>query len=410
MKFSVQGFWWSRHGLSTLVASITVGILAAALGAARAGAQACPGDCNGDAAVTVDEIVTVVNIALGTSPIELCVAADTDGNEQASVDELVTMINLALDGCPAIEPLPEDWEEAVDATEFGWAMSGWGPGDGSLWVVGGGLFEGRILRKLRGAWEVVETGLTFPLLNWVHGTSANDVFFGGNDGTILHWDGSTFVKHETPTFLPVWGIWAVAPDDVWAVGGDNNRRQAPLVMHYDGAAWALADVPPLVRPLVHAFFKVWGAATDDVWMVGQNGAILHWNGADFSETGAGISQDLIGIWGTGPDNVMSVGGRGTAEMARWDGERWTKAPASPLPGLNGVWLRGSDVAHVVGINGTVLRVDPASLAVLEQVEVSTGLDLHAVFGDDSGQILAFGANFELPERGVVLHRGLSDDD
>lgn len=387
----------------------SIGTLLASV--ALASAQLCPGDCSGDREVTVDEIVTVVNIALGLSSIDLCPAVDTDGNQEASVDELVTMINLALDGCPPVDPLPENWEEAVDASAFGWVMSGWGPGDGSLWAVGGGLFDGAILRKERGEWTTVDTGLSFPLLNWVHGTSANDVFFGGNDGTVLHWDGVSWEAMETPTLLPVWGLWAEAPDDVWAVGGDNSsRRNPPLVMHYDGEAWRIADVPTLVRPLVHAFFKVWGAGPDDVWMVGQNGAILHWDGEAFTEFGAGVSQDLIGIWGTGADNIMTVGGRGTAEMARWDGSTWTKAPASALPGLNGVWMRRPDVAHVVGINGTVLRVDPATLSVIERDEVPTTLDLHAIFGDSSGQLVAFGANFELPEQGVLLHRGLGNED
>lgn len=402
-----------RHRPPRRRASIALlaGILLAAAAPAPAAAQPCPGDCNGDAAVTVEEIVTVVNIALGTAAIAQCPAADTDGNGEASVDELVTMINLALNGCPPVEPLPEDWEEAVDAGDFGWVMSGWGPGDGSLWAVGGGLFEGRILRRQRGTWQRVDPGLSFELLNWVHGTSASDVFFGGNEGVILHWDGRRWEKQETPTFLPVWGLWANAPDDVWAVGGDNNARTPPLVMRYDGSRWQVAAIPTLARPRVHAFFKVWGSAADDVWMVGQNGAILHWDGTAFTEFGAGVSQDLIGIWGTGPDNVVTVGGRGTAEMARWDGSRWTRAPASALPGLNGVWLRRPDVAHVVGITGTVLRVDPATFTVLDRAEPApTGLDLHAVFGDASGEIFAFGANFVLPERGTVLHRGLSDDE
>ncbi len=387
-----------------------VGIFAVLVLAAPALAQTCPGDCSGDGNVTVDEIVTVVNIALGTAAIDLCRAADTDGNGQASVDELVTMINLALDGCPPPQDLPEDWEVAVDASSFGWAMSGWGAGDGPLSVVGGGLFEGRIMRRRAGTWEQIEHGFAVPLLNWVHGTAPDDVFFGGNDGTVIHWNGREFALQETPTTLPVWGLWATASDDVWAVGGDNARTDPPLVMRYDGSQWALADVPPLVRPRVHAFFKVWGAAADDIWMVGQNGAILNWNGSEFLETGAGISQDLIGIGGTAADNIVSVGGRGTADIARYDGTRWSRAPASQLPGLNGVWLRHPDVAHAVGINGTVIRIDTASLGVIDRVDVPTELDLHAVFGDTNEEILAFGANFLFPERGVVLHRGLTDDE
>jgi photosystem II stability/assembly factor-like uncharacterized protein len=217
-------------------------------------------------------------------------------------------------------------------------------------------------------------------------------------------------QQETPVDQPVWGIWAVAPDDVWAVGGDGVFGFEPFVLRYDGESWSRATLPTIVRPGVSAFFKVWGASADDVYMVGQNGIIMHWNGAEFTEMGVGISQDLIGIWGTGPDDITVVGGRGTAAYAHFDGETWTRAPATSLVGLNGVWTRRSDVAHVVGVLGTVLRIDPRTLEVLAQDPVPTVLEMHAVFGDASGQLFAFGANFDLPEEGVVLIRRLYEDD
>lgn len=59
------------------------------------------GDCNRDDAVTVDEIVTSVNIALGTAPMVMCEECDLDADGNASVDELITSINSALTGPPA---------------------------------------------------------------------------------------------------------------------------------------------------------------------------------------------------------------------------------------------------------------------------------------------------------------------
>lgn len=61
----------------------------------------CLGDCNGDGQVTVDEIVTMVNIALGNATITSCPNGDFDGGGTVTVDEIITALNLALDGCPA---------------------------------------------------------------------------------------------------------------------------------------------------------------------------------------------------------------------------------------------------------------------------------------------------------------------
>jgi ELWxxDGT repeat protein len=61
---------------------------------------ACVGDCHGDGTVTVDELITGVNIALGNVALSQCVALDVDGNGAVTVNELITAVNNALSGCP----------------------------------------------------------------------------------------------------------------------------------------------------------------------------------------------------------------------------------------------------------------------------------------------------------------------
>jgi hypothetical protein len=50
--------------------------------------------------VTVDELLSAVNIALGNSASTECPAADVNGDGQVSVDELLGAVNAALHGCP----------------------------------------------------------------------------------------------------------------------------------------------------------------------------------------------------------------------------------------------------------------------------------------------------------------------
>lgn len=61
--------------------------------------RACTGDCNRDFAVTVDEIVRSVTIALGSSPIDGCPEADADASGTVTVDEIVSAVNNGLNGC-----------------------------------------------------------------------------------------------------------------------------------------------------------------------------------------------------------------------------------------------------------------------------------------------------------------------
>jgi hypothetical protein len=59
----------------------------------------CPGDCNGDGFVTVNELVTAVDIGLEHQPMDVCSALDTDSNGEASINELIGAVESALEGC-----------------------------------------------------------------------------------------------------------------------------------------------------------------------------------------------------------------------------------------------------------------------------------------------------------------------
>ncbi len=79
-----------------LIAIVAVGISSAT----PASAQQCPGDCNRDGEVLINELVMGVNIALGTGRMTLCLNFDPNGDDKVSIDELVRGVRAALDGCP----------------------------------------------------------------------------------------------------------------------------------------------------------------------------------------------------------------------------------------------------------------------------------------------------------------------
>jgi hypothetical protein len=59
------------------------------------------GDCNGDGQVTVDEILTMVDIALGNVGVGTCTAGDANADGRITVDEILTAVRNALNGCGA---------------------------------------------------------------------------------------------------------------------------------------------------------------------------------------------------------------------------------------------------------------------------------------------------------------------
>jgi hypothetical protein len=60
---------------------------------------ACIGDCGRDGKVTVDELLTMVSIALGNASVLDCQGGDANGDNHITVDEILRAVNDALNGC-----------------------------------------------------------------------------------------------------------------------------------------------------------------------------------------------------------------------------------------------------------------------------------------------------------------------
>ena len=87
-----------------VIATIPVGprpwaVAIASLPMCIGGHPTCVGDCGVDRQVTVDELLAMVNIALGNAEVSACQAGDRDGGGQITIDEILAAVNNALNGC-----------------------------------------------------------------------------------------------------------------------------------------------------------------------------------------------------------------------------------------------------------------------------------------------------------------------
>jgi hypothetical protein len=126
----------------------------------------------------------------------------------------------------------------------------------------------------------------------------------------------------------------------------------------------------------------------------------------------GASDDLIALWGTGPDDIVAVGGRAIGIVSTWNGVAWQTKSLAPLPGLNGVWYRRAGRVHVAGVAGTLGVLNAADGSLRDESQ-DTPLDLHGIFGTAGGRLVAVGGNFEgpvPPYQGIALERTLASDE
>jgi hypothetical protein len=90
--------------------------------------------------------------------------------------------------------------------------------------------------------------------------------------------------------------WGGATDDVWFVGDDG------VAIHFDGTHWA--SVPTSVSVALRG---VWGTSQDDVWAVGDGGTILHEDGTGWTAVASPTTNDLYGVWASGPCDIWALG-------------------------------------------------------------------------------------------------------
>jgi hypothetical protein len=59
----------------------------------------CAGDCDGSGEVTINELITLVNLALENSQVSACQPGDVNGDQTITINEIISAVTKALAGC-----------------------------------------------------------------------------------------------------------------------------------------------------------------------------------------------------------------------------------------------------------------------------------------------------------------------
>ncbi len=156
-------------------------------------------------------------------------------------------------------------------------------------------------------------------------------------------------------------VVALSPDDAWAGGFTIGPTGfAPVMLHWNGRAWAKVRVPTTSR-----IDQLSATGPKDVWAM-TDGQPLHWNGTRWATVtlAAAPNMDQGGsLAADGPHDAWYLGGTydpetGNAEnlLEEWNGRAWKMLP---LPdaladggGLAGIAADGPDDVWVAGATAT----------------------------------------------------------
>lgn len=324
---------------------------------------------------------------------------------------LLGLLGLGLGaGCA-----PEARWQVAHEEDAAWLLAA-APGRGELLAVGGQPGSGPqrpgtglVLAAAGG--QVRRLDSPAPgMLWWVHTLPSGVAYLGGESGVVLRYDParpSPLAVVPTDTTATLYGLWASADDDVWAVGGDDG--QPGVVLH--GGAGGLAQERGL--PAAGVLYKIWAADRDRLFVVGATGVILRRSAGAWQRDPAPTTDRLLTVTGTGASEAYAVGGLAEARALRFDGSAWSLLPGTGASGgtleaLAGVGVVGDELV-AVGQRGLVARRRRAdSTGAWQVAEPATALDLHATVAAGGSEV-AVGGNLSQfrvsPPRGVILQRG-----
>jgi len=319
----------------------------------------------------------------------------------------------SLAGCPDDEDPPPPapaWQLVGEAQpEAFLSVSGTSATD--VWAVGGDGSAGPVVQHFDGTtWERRITGSRGDLW-WVHAVSASSVYFGGENATVLHWDGTTFTRMRTPGVArnTVFGVWASSDSNIYAVGSTAGR--SGFVWRFDGAAWSELrlpnDMPRLPNGEVAGLFKVWGDGDGTVWIVGARGALLRSAaGGPLEHVESGTDLTLFTVHGAGA-SVVAVGGAGNGVIVSGGASSaFSERTPDAAPLFQGVFLTATG-GFASGARGDVYERAGNNWTLIDDGLDFRAESLHAVWVDPSGGVWSVGGNVlgAALDGGVIIHRG-----
>ncbi|MDD5307517.1 MAG: hypothetical protein PHU25_09385 [Deltaproteobacteria bacterium] len=232
-------------------------------------------------------------------------------------------------------------------------------------------------------------------LRTVWGTSVDDVWSGGPNGFLTHWDGEGWTDTQLDRPETIYGVWGFAPDSIFAVGGlENGCSDSPRasVFRFDGGGWhsdfSTTDGGGPLR-------AAWGSSVGSLLAVGD-GTMLRYDGWTWSGSDSFIGENLTGILGFSAFDVFVVGwhvslvidAEGCAVIFHYGEAGWEEQyhePGGHL--LSAVWVASPTAAFAVGRRGMIVGYDGEAWS---EMDSGVANDLNAVWGVAADDVFAVG--------------------
>jgi hypothetical protein len=156
-----------------------------------------------------------------------------------------------------------------------------------------------------------------------------------NRPVLEHWNGSAWAVAQSPisgVYDYLTGVATISAGSVLAVGFNSGTSPVALSMHWNGTAWKQVPIPSPQREGLYAVTAVPGGTA---WAVGATSTgqgsftplIVHWNGTAWTSVpgpSPAAGGSLYGVTATSASNAWAVGYTSSYKtlVFHWNGKTW----------------------------------------------------------------------------------------
>lgn len=204
-------------------------------------------------------------------------------------------------------------------------------------------------------WKIIQnTGFkNADFIKAISGSSPEDIYLCSYFGRILHWNGKVAkvvtAQQKQKCF---YGVCSVDRECVFAVGDDG------VINQFNGKDWKR-----LTYGNPKQMVKKDPPGKDFPSIDNGNSPVIHYSEGKWAPMKDIKSIDLVGVWGTSDSNIFTVGNAGA--IFHFDGKEWKQQESYVNKTLYCVRGIAPDTVFACGVEGAILKYEKGAWKVMD---------------------------------------------
>jgi photosystem II stability/assembly factor-like uncharacterized protein len=239
---------------------------------------------------------------------------------------------------------------------------------------------------------------TTSRLRGLHGNAVDNLVAVGRNGVVLRFDGVSWTSSIEGPGFDLYDVWMFDSGDAYAVGAGG------VILRSQGAGWVDASLVSVTDSLL----AVWGTSPDNVYVVGGQSRALKWNGLQWKLVTIDVARvnNYHAVFGTADNDVyvgaefMYAGSVTTASelplhagglIYHWDGSAWEIPYQDPIHDILSIWVASQERAFATGDAASVLVAQGGQWLRVQTVSYLP-FYVRSVWGTSPSDVLIVGDN------------------